>query len=78
MIEGRLFIFLLSSGGKDLFINAGLTASVFHRGYNFGNAVLPDQIDPLEVFHFLPRKLWIIKEKQFLILEPESFLSQGS
>ncbi len=33
--------------GNDLFINAGLTASVFHRGYNFGNAVLPDQIDPV-------------------------------
>jgi type IX secretion system PorP/SprF family membrane protein len=33
--------------GKDLFINAGLTASVFHRGFNFGNAVLPDQIDPV-------------------------------
>jgi type IX secretion system PorP/SprF family membrane protein len=33
--------------GKDLFINAGLTASVFHLGYNLGNAVLPDQIDPL-------------------------------
>jgi type IX secretion system PorP/SprF family membrane protein len=33
--------------GRDLFINAGLTASVFHRGYNFGNAVLPDQIDPV-------------------------------
>jgi type IX secretion system PorP/SprF family membrane protein len=33
--------------GKDLFVHAGLTASVFHRGYNFGNAVLPDQIDPV-------------------------------
>jgi type IX secretion system PorP/SprF family membrane protein len=33
--------------GKDLFINAGLSASVFHRGFNFTNAVLPDQIDPL-------------------------------
>ena len=33
--------------GRHLFINAGLTASVFHRGYNFGNAVLPDQIDPV-------------------------------
>jgi type IX secretion system PorP/SprF family membrane protein len=33
--------------GKNLFINAGLTASFFHRGYNFGNAVLPDQIDPV-------------------------------
>jgi type IX secretion system PorP/SprF family membrane protein len=33
--------------GKDFFINAGLSASVYHRGYNFGNAVLPDQIDPV-------------------------------
>jgi len=33
--------------GKDLFINAGLTASVYHRGYSFGHAVLPDQIDPV-------------------------------
>ena len=33
--------------GKDLFINAGLSASIFHRGFNFENAVLPDQIDPL-------------------------------
>lgn len=24
-----------------------MTASVFHRGFNFGNAVLPDQIDPV-------------------------------
>lgn len=33
--------------GKELFIHAGLTASLFHRGYNFGNAVLPDMIDPV-------------------------------
>ena len=33
--------------GKELFINAGLSASVFHRGFNFGGAILPDQIDPL-------------------------------
>ncbi len=33
--------------GRELYINAGLTASVYHRGYNFGGAVLPDQIDPL-------------------------------
>jgi type IX secretion system PorP/SprF family membrane protein len=33
--------------GKDLFIHAGLTASVFHRGFNFSNAILPDQIDPI-------------------------------
>lgn len=31
---------------KDLYINGGLSASFYHRGFNFGKAVLPDQIDP--------------------------------
>lgn len=33
--------------GEELFINAGLSASVFHRGLNYSNAVLPDMIDPI-------------------------------
>ncbi len=33
--------------GKDLFINAGLSASFFYRGFNFDGAILPDQINPL-------------------------------
>ncbi|HEX2969543.1 MAG TPA: PorP/SprF family type IX secretion system membrane protein [Bacteroidales bacterium] len=33
--------------GKDIFINAGLSAGIFHRGYNTSDAVLPDMIDPL-------------------------------
>ena len=33
--------------GEDLFINAGLSASIYHRGYNFDKAIFPDQIDPL-------------------------------
>ena len=32
---------------ENFFINAGLTASVFHQGFNFANSVLPDQIDPI-------------------------------
>jgi type IX secretion system PorP/SprF family membrane protein len=32
---------------KNVFINAGLSASFYHRGFNRGNIVLPDQIDPL-------------------------------
>lgn len=32
--------------GRDVFISAGLSASVWHRGYNFSSAVLPEQIDP--------------------------------
>lgn len=32
---------------KNLFINAGLTASCYYRGFNNGRIILPDQIDPL-------------------------------
>ena len=45
--RGGLSYSYFLQAGKDLFINAGLTASVYHRGFNFENAILPDQIDPL-------------------------------
>ena len=45
--RGGLSYAYFLQAGKDLFINAGLSASVYHRGYNFDKAVLPDQIDPL-------------------------------
>lgn len=32
---------------KNTFINAGLSASFYHRGFNRGNIILPDQIDPV-------------------------------
>jgi len=32
---------------KNIFINAGLAASCYYRGYNNGEIILPDQIDPL-------------------------------
>jgi type IX secretion system PorP/SprF family membrane protein len=32
---------------KNIFINAGLSASFFHRGFDMGRMVFPDQIDPL-------------------------------
>jgi type IX secretion system PorP/SprF family membrane protein len=34
--------------GTDLFIGAGLSASFYHRGYDFSGTILPDQIDPLD------------------------------
>ncbi len=46
MRGGISYAYFLKAG-KDLFINAGLSASFFHRGYSFGKAILPDQIDPL-------------------------------
>jgi type IX secretion system PorP/SprF family membrane protein len=46
-LRGGLSYAYFLQAGKNLYINAGLTASVFHRGYDFTNAVLPDQIDPL-------------------------------
>jgi len=33
--------------GRDLYINAGLSASFFNRGFNFHGALFPDQIDPM-------------------------------
>lgn len=46
-IRGGISYAYFLQAGKDLFINAGLSASVYHRGFNFDNAILPDQIDPL-------------------------------
>ena len=43
---GMSYAYFLKAG-KDLFINAGLSASLYHMGFNFDNAILPDQIDPL-------------------------------
>jgi type IX secretion system PorP/SprF family membrane protein len=43
---GMSYAYFLKAG-EDLFINAGLSASLYHRGFNFSNAILPDQIDPL-------------------------------
>jgi type IX secretion system PorP/SprF family membrane protein len=45
--RGGLSYAYFLQAGKDFFINSGLSASIYHRGFNFGNAILPDQIDPL-------------------------------
>jgi len=42
---GLSYAYFLKAG-EDFYINAGLSASVIHRGFNFNGAVLPDQIDP--------------------------------
>ena len=46
-IRGGFSYAYFLQAGRNLFINAGLSASIYHRGFNAGNAVLPDQIDPL-------------------------------
>jgi type IX secretion system PorP/SprF family membrane protein len=46
-IRGGISYAYFLQAGKDLFINAGLSASIYHRGFDFKNAILPDQIDPL-------------------------------
>jgi type IX secretion system PorP/SprF family membrane protein len=43
---GVSYSYYFQAGG-NLFFSAGLSASFYHRGYNFAGAVLPDQIDPL-------------------------------
>jgi hypothetical protein len=44
--SGLSYSYFLQAG-KKLFINAGLSASIFHRGFNFTDAILPDQIDAM-------------------------------
>ncbi len=46
-VRGGLSYSYFMQADKNLYINAGLSASFFHRGFNFDDAVLPDQIDPL-------------------------------
>jgi type IX secretion system PorP/SprF family membrane protein len=46
-VRGGLSYSYFLQAGKEIFINAGLSASVYYRGFNFGGAVFPDQIDPL-------------------------------
>lgn len=46
-IRGGLSYSYFLRAGEELYINAGLSASAYHRGFNFSGAVLPDQIDPL-------------------------------
>jgi type IX secretion system PorP/SprF family membrane protein len=45
--RGGLSYAYFLQAGKDLFINTGLSASIYHRGFSFDKAVFPDQIDPL-------------------------------
>jgi len=46
-IRGGLSYAYFLQAGRDFYINAGLSASVYHRGFSFTRAVFPDQIDPL-------------------------------
>lgn len=44
-LRGGISYSYFLQAGKEVFINAGLSASFYHRGYGFGDAVFPDQID---------------------------------
>lgn len=46
-LRGGLSYSYFLQAGKDIYINAGLSASFFRRGFSFENSLLPDQIDPL-------------------------------
>jgi len=46
-LRGGLSYSYFLQAGEDLYISAGLSASVFNRGFNFNKAILPDQIDAM-------------------------------
>jgi type IX secretion system PorP/SprF family membrane protein len=46
-LKGGMAYSYYFQAGPDLYIGSGLSASFFHRGFNSGGAILPDQIDPV-------------------------------
>jgi len=46
-LRGGLSYSYFLQAGRVLYINAGLSASFYHRGFNYSEAVFPDQIDPM-------------------------------
>jgi type IX secretion system PorP/SprF family membrane protein len=56
-LRGGLSYSYFLQAGKDLYINAGLSGSFYHRGYNFDNVILPEQIDALGGVSIPPSEL---------------------
>lgn len=46
-VRGGLSYAYALQAGKDLYIRGGLSAQVFHRGFDFSGVILPDMIDPI-------------------------------
>lgn len=46
-LRGGLTYSYFLQAGRDLYINAGLSAAFFRRGFSFNDAVFPDQIDAM-------------------------------
>ncbi|HAX92415.1 MAG TPA: hypothetical protein DCY25_00465, partial [Bacteroidales bacterium] len=46
-LRGGLSYSYFLQAGRELFINGGLSAGVFNRGFNFSDAVFPDEIDAM-------------------------------
>lgn len=46
-LTGGLSYSYMFQATQKIFISAGLSASLYHRGYDWRNAIFPDQIDPL-------------------------------
>jgi type IX secretion system PorP/SprF family membrane protein len=64
--SGLSYSYFLQAG-REFFINAGLSASLFHRGFNFSDAVFPDQINPLGRITLPPSE--IISDKNTTVLD---------
>ncbi len=77
-IKGGFSYAYFLRAGKDLYINAGLTAALFHRGFNFESALFPDQIDPLGGIADISVETPLILEELFLTSEQGSSLHIGT
>jgi len=76
-IRGGLSYAYHFQAGSNLFVSAGLSASIFHRGYSFSGAVLPDQIDPVRGAVLPPGEILDLKGRSVLDLSTGFLLMSG-
>jgi type IX secretion system PorP/SprF family membrane protein len=76
-LRGGISYSYFLQAGRDLYINAGLSAGVFHRGFSFGNAVLPDMIDPIRGSVLQPGELLAAESRSVLDIGAGFLLMYG-
>ena len=66
-LRGGLSYSYFLQAGKELYINAGLSAGFLNRGFNFRNAVLPEQIDQMGGVSIIPSE--ILSNRNRMVLD---------
>jgi type IX secretion system PorP/SprF family membrane protein len=76
-VSGGFAYSYIFRAGDDLFFSAGLSGSVYHRGFDFRNALLPDQINPLGGLQFPSAETLSVRGKSVFDLGAGFLLISG-